>query len=196
MPDNDDELKTVRIPTTDLPLETPTDNIRAVRPVDMSNDDAPTVVVRGPNRADDDKTILIRRSTSPGNGENPAQEAAKEDSPECWCVGWLVAVTGPMKGRAYQLRIGINHVGRSEENNVCLADDGGISRDAQVIIAYDRKRNQFHVAPGMSCSQTSELNDNILLTPSPLSTGDVIQLSDDTKVRFMAFCDSQFHWEY
>lgn len=201
LPDNDDDLKTVRIPTTDLDLGTGTESFGDVRPISDPGDDAPTVVVRGPDRVqnDDEKTVLIRRTPRTSAPEAPAAAPPaeeKEDSPECWCVGWLVAITGPMKGRAFQLRLGMNHVGRSANNNICLEEDEGISRDAQIIVTYDRRRNQFFVAPGMSCSQTSELNDNILLSPSPLATGDIVQLSDDTKVRFTAFCDSQFHWEY
>lgn len=196
--DNDDELKTIRIDTSEIDLGAPTNVGSSVRQFVDTDDDSPTVVVRPQGRDIDneDKTILVRRPSRTSEASTAATAEKEEDSPESWCVGWLVAVSGPMKGRAFQLRLGMNHVGRTPVNNICLADDAGISREAQVIVTYDRRRNQFFVAPGMSCSQTSELNDNILLTPSPLASGDVIQLSDDTKIRFIAFCDSQFHWDY
>lgn len=196
--DNDDELKTIRIDTSEIDLGAPTNVGSSVRQFVDTDDDSPTVVVRpqGRDLDNDDKTILVRRPTRTPEAPAASPTEEKEDSPECWCVGWLVAVSGPMKGRAFQLRLGMNHVGRAASNNICLADDASISREAQVIVTYDRRRNQFFVAPGTSCSQTSDLNDDILLAPSPLASGDVIKLSDETKVRFIAFCDSQFHWDY
>lgn len=203
IPHDDDNLRTVRIDTTDLPLSGRTEHFSPVREVNVGMDDMPTVVVRrseAPEPEDPgDKTVLVRRPAPAPAAPAPVAAPVAEpqgDSPESWCVGWLVAVSGPMKGRAFQLRLGMNHIGRGAGNTICLAEDNGISRDAQAVVTYDRRRNQFFASPGMNCSQTSELNGGLLLAPSALSSGDTLQLSDDTTLRFVAFCDAQFHWDY
>ena len=189
-------FKTVRINTTDLSLESGGGD--DIRTVDIPTGDTKTVRVAPPDGSPlntGDKTVLVKR---------PRQNAATDDkqpepletTPDSWCVGWLVAISGPYCGVSFPLRVGMNHIGRNEANDVCLAEDGGISRDAQIVVTYDKRGNRFYVAPGTHCSQTSEMNDAILLAPTPLESGAIIRLSDETQVRFVAFCDSQYHWEY
>lgn len=193
---NDGELRTVRIDTTDLPLQG-----ADITPIDLTppSADDKTELVRPPSgrggmRDDGDATVLVRRPKKDGGA--PVEDPVEELSPETWCVGWLVAISGPHCGASFPLRLGMNHIGRGETNNVCIPMDAGISRKPQVVVTYDKRRNQFFIAPGAECSQTSELNDSLLLAAAPLESGAVIRLSDDTQVRFVAFCDSQFHWDY
>lgn len=114
---------------------------------------------------------------------------------EQWLVGWLVVISGPMKGRSHTLSIGNNHVGRGSKNSIVLAEDPCISEESQVIVTYVKGKGDFYVTPSLRGTQTTMLNDIPLLSPQPLHERDVITLSDYTKLCFVSFCNNDFRWE-
>lgn len=138
-------------------------------------------------------TQLIRPSR--GHQANPA--ATEELVESDFTTAWLVAISGPMKGRNYTLKQGRNFIGRADaegkNNRIQLAADPSVSSEA-IIIAYDYMRNKFYVQPGNEGTQISYINDMPLLSPVELNSQDVIALSPATSVRFIKFCDEQFVW--
>lgn len=116
------------------------------------------------------------------------------DAQGAFCVGWLLCVSGPMKGNSYPLRIGRNSVGRNYKNAVCLANDDSISREAQIYVVYDPEENEYAVTPG-SGSAISRLNKKRLDQAVSLAHGDVITLSSQTSLRFIPACDDTFRWD-
>lgn len=132
-----------------------------------------------------ERTIHFR----PTGDMNPKLPASK------WLVGWLVAMSGPMKGTAFPLTIGNNHIGRGSKNSIILADDPGISDFAQAIVTYVKTKGEFYVLASMQGSQTTLLNDEPLLAPQQLNDRDVITLSDHTSLCFVPFCNKEFKWE-
>lgn len=130
--------------------------------------------------------------------ETPAQEDGNEtvlceDSPDC-CVGWLLAITGPMKGKAYNISEGRNSVGRSPSNRIVLPTDDGISRSAQVYVIYDPEENVYILTPGDG-SALARINGKRLDMATYLRHGDNITLSKKTVMRFIPACDDNFKWE-
>lgn len=121
---------------------------------------------------------------------SPATGLAGED----FCVGWVVAISGPMKGRAYELHAGQNHIGRDESNAITLADDPGISRKAHVIITYDHRHNRYRVFLGSEGRGLADVNGEPLEIPRTLESGDEILLSDATTLRFVPLCNDSFQW--
>lgn len=115
---------------------------------------------------------------------------------EKWTIGWLVALSGPMQGLSYSLGIGNTHIGRGAKNTIALAADPGISEDSQVIITHVKGRDEFFITPSLQGTQTTLVNDAILLSPQLLKPRDVITFSDDTKMCFIPFCGKDFHWDY
>ena len=116
-----------------------------------------------------------------------------EDSAEC-CVGWLLAVTGPMRGKSYTISEGRNSVGRSAGNKIVLPADDGISRSAQVYVIYDPEENVYMLAPGDG-SAIARLNGKRLDMVAGLKHGDFISLSKKTVLRFIPACDTAFKWD-
>jgi len=140
---------------------------------------------------EEEPTRLVRVSSvsSSVGGESPGYS-----SEAGWVVGWLVAVSGPMKGKSFPLGPGQNQVGREASNRVCLPEDPGISRRGHVVITYDPRRNRFSARPGTEGSGIADLNDELLEIPTTLAHGDKLRLSEETTLRFIPFCDADFSW--
>ena len=169
----------------------------------------PTVIVKGRGgKNDDEKTILIgkpsaKKTTGPKIPTQPLpfEDDDEEDedilSREEWVQGWLVAITGPMKGKAFPVGYGFNHIGRSSSNRIVLAQDKSIS-SKQIIIYYKPKQHTFYVEKAPESTQMTELSDGDIVTavPSPLVAGETLKMSSQTTLRFVPFCGEDFSWDY
>lgn len=120
--------------------------------------------------------------------------AGAEDPVEDPVTGWLVVVEGPGLGRSVQVGAGMNALGRLEEERVALPfGDMQISGRDHVRIIYDDEGRSFLIAPGAG-KNVSRVNGQIVAAPMPLPSQSVIQLSKNTRVRFVAFCSEAFDW--
>lgn len=109
-------------------------------------------------------------------------------------TGWLVVIQGPGLGNSVQIGSGMNVIGRSEEERVALPfGDMQISSKDHVRIIYDDEGRNFMIVPG-SGKNVSRLNGQIVAMPMLLPSASVIQLSKNTRVRFVAFCSQEFDW--
>ena len=60
-----------------------------------------------------------------------------------------LAIEGPGKGSVLTLGVGLNSIGRGDEARVPIPfSDNEISRGKAVVIAYDKKNNQYFLLPG------------------------------------------------
>lgn len=150
--------------------------------------------------SDVDPTIVLKPGTDILGGSSVDMQSEPIDNTtvlftrqNTCCVGWLLAVSGPMAGNSYILEAGRNSVGRSSSNKVCLAADDGISRNSQVFVVYDPEENAYMVTPGDG-SAIARLNGKRLDAASPLKLGDMISLSKRTVLRFVPACDDTFRW--
>ncbi len=118
-------------------------------------------------------------------------------------VGWLVVVKGKGIGHSIPLGPGINSVGRdSSERAPIPFGDTRISSKDHVKIVYDNQARGFLIAPGSGKNPTRlELaptekgpRSTIVMVAQPLESYAVIQLSEKTSVRFVAFCNEGFDW--
>ena len=107
-------------------------------------------------------------------------------------VGWLVCVEGPEVGKDYRLFGRINAIGRSEGNDVVLAQEHTVSQKNHVRLAYDAKHNNFQLIPGEGTNVTY-LNDEPLYVPQKLNAYDVLEMGA-TKLIFVPLCNERFHW--
>lgn len=107
-------------------------------------------------------------------------------------VGWLVCVEGPEVGKDYRLFGRINTIGRSEDNDVVLAQEHTVSQKNHVRLAYDSKHNSYQLIPGDG-SNLTYLNDEPLYSHTSLKAYDVLELGD-TKLIFVPLCTDQFRW--
>ncbi len=188
--ENTPNYKTVRISSIDLPAEAADGST-----VSMKRDIREQMKEPAPNTDKGGKTVLIK-SILPTGASSPKSAGFEPLPPEQWIHGWLVAVSGPMKGRSFPIRYGNNTVGRSNTGTICLPDDDNISR-SQFSIRYVQGKNIYVVTPINTASQITYLsNDEELLFPTAVCEGDMLKLSPKTTVRFVPFCDAQYKWDY
>ncbi len=109
-------------------------------------------------------------------------------------VGWLVAITGPMRGQSHTLRLGRNTIGRGLNNDIVLPDDVGISSDTAVTVAYVPQTHEYYVGAGNG-HMIATINDKPILMTEQIKAGDRIRLSHDTVLRFVPCCFDGFFWE-
>lgn len=144
----------------------------------------------GPTVTDDDPvtTKLIDPKTEI---YRPGSEGEAELDP---VVGWLVVVRGPGLGRSVQIGNGINSVGRDTAQRIALPfGDTMIARQDHVRIIYDDMARSFQITLG-SGTNITRLNGQPVTQPMPLEDHALIQLSRQTDVRFVAFCNASFDW--
>lgn len=90
---------------------------------------------------------------------------------------WLVA----QDGHNYQLNQGETTLGRSAQNDVQIAGDSTVSRQHAKIV---EQNNHFKLID-LGSSNTTRVNDRIVRQPVMLEQNDVVQLGDNTVMRFM-----------
>jgi hypothetical protein len=172
----------------------------------MSNDETTRIIKRKSN--DLDETIAAAQSSikqdndsephtriiRPGNSSIGVLDEKKQSSFAVEpVVGWLVVVDGPGKGNSVKLGIGMNGIGRNEDERICLNfGDEEISRKSHALVTYDPKSNKFFAQHGGGVNLTY-LNDAPLLQPQELFGKEIISLGN-TKLCFIPFCDSNFSW--
>lgn len=109
-------------------------------------------------------------------------------------VGWLVITEGPGRGKAVNIYAGMNSLGRASGQRI-RADfgDASISNEGAAFITFEPKRQTFHINHGGKANIVY-LNDEAVLTPMPLSDGNMIAIGE-TKFRFVQLCGPDFTWE-
>lgn len=108
-------------------------------------------------------------------------------------AGWLVCVEGKEKGRDYKVLARINTIGRSENMDICIKGDLGISKEDHARVGYDPKNNRFRLIPE-SRTNNIYLNDDVVDIPTALHAYDVIDFGE-TKLVFIPLCSPRFNWE-
>jgi hypothetical protein len=144
----------------------------------ISSDDKTKVIKQEPKQNDSPKTQFAWGS------QNTQQE--ESFSP---VVGWLVVLNGDGKGKDYKLIPGMNTIGRDGTNGICITSDATITSSKHAIVVYDYKNNKYFLTHGEGTNLTY-LNDNVVLQPSELTSGDKITLGN-TDMKFMPF---EYDW--
>ena len=114
-------------------------------------------------------------------------------------VGWVVCIDGVDKGRSFRLVKGNNTIGRpgmGKQYDVSLTDQAISRKGVAGVIVYNEKSNQFFITPGdLATNVNPYLNDEILLSPKPLTDHAVIEIADDILI-FVPFCCDKFKWKF
>lgn len=128
---------------------------------------------------------------TPAGPEAAAPGAAPAQGVFNPAVGWLVALTGPERGRDFRLVAGKNVIGRGEEANVRLGEAGQISRSHATLYYYP-KVNEFYVED--HSSHGTYLNGKPIIQRTPVANMDRLELGGTTLL-LRALCDSGFIWD-
>ncbi|MCR5074829.1 MAG: FHA domain-containing protein [Ruminococcus sp.] len=107
-------------------------------------------------------------------------------------VGWLVVLSGKMRGSSLNIYTGRSFIGRGDENDIVLKGDMSISRQKHAVIVFEPKAQAFLLQPGTS-RELFYLNGEVVLETKKLSAYDRIELGQ-TELLFVPLCGENFSW--
>lgn len=108
-------------------------------------------------------------------------------------AGWVVAISGPHKGKDFVIKSGRNFIGRNDMMDICLGLDNSVSRNKHAVLVFEPKSCRFIVQPSES-HELVYLNGDVLLESKDLKSMDIISLGN-TDLMFIPFCNESFNWE-
>lgn len=107
-------------------------------------------------------------------------------------TGWLVGIKGEYKGESFNLRAGVNIIGRDENAYVNLRGDAQVSRNKHASIIYEPKKKIFLVGEGEN--SLTYYNGELLYGKHELNAYDTIEIGAGTYM-FIPFCGEHFSWD-
>ena len=107
-------------------------------------------------------------------------------------TGWLVAVSGPYRGRDYRLYGGWNKIGRGIDMDIYMPDDLKLSKSEHAAVVCDSKKGAFYLVSRQG--SLTYLNGQMVSDSVRINTGDNIE-AGDSRFIFMAFCTEERRWE-
>lgn len=105
-------------------------------------------------------------------------------------TGWLVCISGAMKGKSYVLHSGRNFAGRSLNMDIVLSDDVSVSEDKHFAVAYDPKGVEFYLVCGEGHTY---VNGEAVSEQVQLVDNDEIQVGQ-SRFLFVPFCRKGREW--
>lgn len=127
------------------------------------------------------KTIIVDVTPTPGSTSEPP------------CVGWLVEVEGPNRGKDYRLHTAYNYIGR-ERGDIIISGDATISAERDSSIYYVSQTRKFYIS--------HEAGKNGVLVNNVPAMGGGVEIKDHdiisigtTKLIFQSLCGEHFAWE-
>jgi hypothetical protein len=109
------------------------------------------------------------------------------------CVGWLVCISGKMKGDSFTLYSDVNHIGRAANMDVALFREPTVSRIDHAIITYTDTDNTFKLTTNAKNVAPVLRNKKLVKREQLLHSRDLIQLGECI-LCFLPFCDENFTW--
>lgn len=106
-------------------------------------------------------------------------------------VGWLVCISGVVKGKSYPIHAGRNFAGRSQEMDMVLSDDDELALEKHFSVVYDPKTIRFYLVAG---SGQSYLNQQPISDECELKDGDEISAGQSRYI-FVPFCKEGRIWK-
>jgi len=119
-------------------------------------------------------------------------ESQKPVSP---VVGWLVIVDGHGVGKSFELKRGLNEIGKDKENSISLDyGDDSINALRHFIVIYDHTKGNFLIQNGSNDNEIF-LNNKKMFYFDTLSTTDTIKVGSTT-MKFISFCNETCVWDF
>lgn len=159
---------------------------------DTINDD-----VTMPMIEQDGRTVELgaaRRKESGGAADDAGVTVAlfSEQRGTAFVTGWIVCIRGPLQGRDFRLRHGMNWVGTSFDSDVCLNGADRVEAVRHCMIAYDDHSNHFFIVAGKG--GLTYLNDRVIREPVQLNLGDQLDIGN-CSFEFVPFCREGRLWK-
>ena len=110
-------------------------------------------------------------------------------------VGWLVIIVGHGMGKSFELKRGLNEIGKDKENSISLDyGDDSINALRHFIVIYDHTKGNFLIQNGSNDNEIF-LNNKKMFYFDTLSTTDTIKVGSTT-MKFISFCNETCVWDF
>ncbi len=120
-----------------------------------------------------------------------ASKADLTEEPARYVVAWLLALSGPARGRSFEVRNGRNVIGRDPKSDVRLSDDQASAHHADLVF---RPEEQRFILMDHNSTNGTFVNDEEIEPRRDLVNGDVIRIGSQ-KLMFYKFDLPGFTWE-
>lgn len=108
-----------------------------------------------------------------------------------YVVGWLVALTGPVRGEAYAIRIGRNILGRDRRSDISINDDQASSHHADLVFRPEERR---FILMDHNSTNGTYVNEMEIEPRRDLIARDIVRVGGH-KFLFIPLCDEGFYWD-
>lgn len=111
-------------------------------------------------------------------------------APQRFVVGWLVGLSGTVRGEAYPLRMGRNVIGRDRRSDIVVNDDQASSHHADLVYRPDERR---FILMDHNSTNGTYVNETEIEPRRDLSGKDVVRIGSHRFV-FVPLCHDGFFW--
>jgi pSer/pThr/pTyr-binding forkhead associated (FHA) protein len=121
-------------------------------------------------------------------GRAPAEAAVASQR---FVVGWLVGLSGVIRGESYPIRIGRNVLGRDRRSDVVINDDQASSHHADLVFRPDEKR---FILMDHNSTNGTYVNEAEIEPRRDLSGREIIRIGSHRFV-FIPLCQEGMFWD-
>lgn len=126
-----------------------------------------------------------------GEWDSEKTVAAYHQESNLLLAGWLVCISGNMRGKDYKIYPGFNRIGRDWDADICV-QDAKVSRENHCSIVYDGKKCMFYLVPGKGT--LTYLENELVQKPIQIQEGTKIGIGDGI-FELIPFCKGDHVWE-
>jgi hypothetical protein len=120
-----------------------------------------------------------------------AQKMGESQQQKRYVVGWLVGISGPIRGEAFPLRMGRNVIGRDRRSDIVINDDQASSHHADLVFRPEERR---FILMDHNSTNGTYVNEMEIEPRRDLIEKDVIRIGSHRFV-FSPLCHDGFHWD-
>lgn len=117
---------------------------------------------------------------------DPSQLAARR-----YVVGWLIGITGSVRGESYPIRIGRNILGRDRKSDIVIHDEQASAHHADLVFRLDEKR---FILMDHNSTNGTYVNEEEIEPRRDLQPRDEIRIASQ-KFLFFPLCSDTFCWD-
>jgi hypothetical protein len=104
--------------------------------------------------------------------------------------GWLVCIEGREKGKSFEIRQGVNYVGRNSDMDIAFINEHSITRNKHFSLVFEPKKAETFIKPEMG---TVYLNEQFVEGAEKIKENDIIS-AGDMKFIFVPYCNGERKW--
>lgn len=104
--------------------------------------------------------------------------------------GWIVCIEGGEKGKSFEIRQGVNYVGRNSDMDIAFINEPTITRDKHFSLVFEPNKAETFLKAENGAVY---LNDKYMDSVNKLKENDIIT-AGELKFIFIPYCNGERKW--